>query len=289
MFFIFIAVVLLLVILGAVAFAFTTKNFTGFAAAAVALVLLLVITGFSSATKVDARAVGIVTSFGQYRDTIPNGLHFIAPWADVEQFSTMNQPLPLTGGSQVQVNFMGGGRGTVDANVRWRIEPDKAENLWKKYKTFDNVRDQLVHSSARDSFRVVMGNYTPNNARLGENLRPITEAVQADLDKNLAADGITIDSISVMAINLDEATQKSIERTVTANQDVERAKVEQQRARIDAETAKIRAQQGALTGPALERYCLDVVDNWDHNKNGELPATFNCGMGGNAGVLVNTK
>lgn len=290
MLFIVFAVIMLLAILISVFVAFAAKDFKGFAFAGFALVVLLIVTGFASATQVGARSVGIVTSFGQYRDTIGSGLHFTAPWASVEQFSTMNQPLDLKGDNHVNVNYQGGGRGTVDSTVRWAIDGNQAENLWKKYKTFDNVRDQLVLSSARDSFRVVLGTYTPNNARAGENLRPITEAVQADLKKTLADDGIKIDSISITAINLDEATQKSIEKTVTANQDIERAKADRERAKIDAETAQLRERTGALSKQANERFCLDIVNNWDAQKNGALPATFNCGLGGNnAGVLVGAK
>lgn len=67
------------------------------------------------------------------------------------------------------------------------------------------------------------------------------------------------------------------------------ARAEQERARIDNETAKLREQSGALSPAANQRFCLDIVNAWDVSKNGPLPATFNCGMGNSAGVLVGAK
>lgn len=246
------------------------------AAGVSALLLLITVVGFS-ATTVSARSVAIQTSFGKYQGTLDNGIHFVAPWSKTEEFSTQIQPLELTGEEDsIAVNYIGGGRGSVDATVRWRINSEDAESLWRKYKTFDRVRDQLVRSAAKDSFRVVVGSYTPNDARSGENLRPISERVVADLRATLVPSGVEIDSVSIKGIFLDEATQKSLERTVIANNNIETAKSEKVRATIDAETAKIRERGGSLSGPALVRYCLEVTNAWDQAKNGVLPAGWNC-------------
>jgi len=245
--------------------------------AAIALVVALVWTALFSFTTVDARAVGVQTGFGKYMDTLDNGLHVKAPYSSVEQFSTQIQYLDLDGeGQNVPVTFQGGGGGWVNATVRWRIEAEDAEQLWAKYKTFENVQDQLVAPASRDSLRVTVSGYTPNEAREGGNLRTITEDTQKDLDGALADDGVIIDSITVSNITLDDRAQEALDRVVAANTDIERARAEQERARIDNETAILR--QESLTGAALQRYCLEVTNNWNVSKNGPLPATFNCGL-----------
>lgn len=256
--------------------------------------ILLALTAAFAATTVSPRAVGIQTAFGKYKSTLPAGFHWTAPWAGVEEFPTQVQFLELNGATEkgkggVDVNYKGGGKGTVDATVRWRIDEKNAEDLWRKYRDFDKVRDQLVISSARDSIRVAVGAYAPNEARAGENLRVITSAVQADLSKTLADDGIRIDSISTTGVFLDDNTQKSIEKVIAAQNDVERAKADQARARIDAETAKIREQSGSLSAGALQRYCLEVTNSWDDDKNGQLPATWSCLGGQTAPVIVGQR
>lgn len=259
--------------------------------AAGALGVFVLVTVLFSATTVSPRSVGIQTSFGKYHSTMGPGLQWTAPWASVEEFSTQVQYLALNGDhkNSVDVNYQGGGKGNVDAVVRWRIDEKNAEALWRKYRTFDNVRDQLVASAAKDSVRVIVGAYMPNDARAGENLRKITQDVQADLQKSLKDDGITIDSVSTTGVFLDGQTQASIEKVVAANNAIEQAKADQKRAAIENATAKLRQQSGALSKEALERYCYDVTNNWDVNKNGPLPATWNCAGSSTAGVIVGTK
>lgn len=287
MFYLILAGVLALVLVGGILFALFAGEYDragGVGTAIVAFLLLVAVTIGFSVTTVGARAVGIETAFGRYERTLSNGFHFKAPWASVEEFSTQIQPLDR---ENLPVGYEGGGNGDVDVTVRWTIDPEAAENLWKKYRTFDNVRDQLVSSTVNDSLRAVLGQYTPNEAKAGENLRPITQAVVNDLTTNLADDGIEIDSVSIKNIALDDATQRSISKTVTAAQDVERAKQEQERAKIDAETARIREQSGSLSRQSLVRYCLEVTNSWDVSKNGPLPATWNC-LGNSTDVLVNS-
>jgi regulator of protease activity HflC (stomatin/prohibitin superfamily) len=249
----------------------------GIVAAVVTAVLFLVLTAACSFTTVGARSVAVETGFGKYVTTLQSGPHWIAPWAGTEEFSTRIQNLDLDGkGENVGVNFQGGGQGQVNATVRWFIDTDNAKALWEKYNTFENVQKSLVASSAKDSFRVVLGKYSPNDARAGENLRPITEAVKSDLGLSLAKYGVKVDSISVKGVALDAATQRSLEKIVVANNDIERARSEQERAKIDATTAQIREKAGNLSGPALVRFCLDVTNSWDTAKNGPLPAGWSC-------------
>lgn len=259
--------------------------------AAGTLAVFVLVTVLFSATTVSPRSIGIQTQFGKYHSTMQPGLQWTAPWASVEEFSTQVQYLALNGDNKtsVDVNYKGGGKGNVDAVVRWRIDGNNAEALWRKYRTFENVRDQLVQSAAKDSLRVIVGAYMPNDARAGQNLRKIATDTQNDLQSTLKGDGVTIDSVSITGIYLDQQTQTSIEKVVAANNAIEQAKADQKRAEIENQTAKLRQQSGALSKEALERYCYDVTNNWDVSKNGPLPATWNCAGAGNTPVIVGAK
>lgn len=260
--------------------------------AGIGLILLaVVVTVIFSATTVSPRAVGIATSFGKYRATLPAGFHWTAPWTSVEEFPTQVQFLELNGKDKgvggVAVNFDGGGKGVVDATVRWRIEQANAEDLWKKYKDFDKVRDQLVTSAARDAVRKAVGTYTPTDAQSGKNVSKITDSIRSELQSQVADDGVQIDSLSVTAVMLDDNTQKAIEQVIIAQQGTAKAKEEKARAQIEQETNKIRQTGGLLSADALRRYCLEVTNNWDQGKNGPLPAGWSC-MGANS-VVVSGK
>jgi regulator of protease activity HflC (stomatin/prohibitin superfamily) len=290
--FIIIAVVIGLVLLGGLAVGVFSEysRGAGFGTAAGALVVLLVLTAFFSATTVGARNVGIQTEFGKYKSTMSSGFHWTSPTSSVEEFSTQIQPLkvaasisyagqeiPSTDGTApASTDATGGGKGFSTATVRWYIDADAAENLWKKYRSFDRVRDNLVLSTAQESLRVVVGTYTPQAAIAGSNLREITNKIESDLRTSLGDDGIKIDSVSITSITLDRDTQASLQKTVSANQDIATALAREQRSIIDGRTVANQKKSGALEGDALVRYCLDVVNNWNVRKNGALPAGFTC-------------
>lgn len=315
MFFIVVAVILSLVIVGGLLAAFATKTVGGFVVAGLAVALLVLLTIFSSATKVDARAVGIVTSFGKYQSTLNSGLHWTAPWASVEQFETTLQSTDLNdldgsknsvyvafsapknvdaNGNPVadQKSVAGGGNGNINAVVRWSINPDQSENgakaLWEKYRTFERVSNELVLSESQDKIADVANDFPAGEAAV--NQTGIGDEVKKRLDASLSKYGIVVDSVSVKRVSLDAATNASLQRIVDNINKTTAAQEEQKRAKIDNETAALRQKTGALSAQANERYCLDIVNNWDANKNGALPATFNCGLGDKAaGVLVNAK
>lgn len=284
-------------------------NKVGTLTAGAAIVVGIIVTGLFSSTIVDARAVGVQTGFGRYISTLDNGFHLKYPWASVEEFSTRVQYLnvedsPVTykaiaipeadasenTGAEPQGTLYGGD-GSVDLVVRWTIQAKDAKELWERYKSFENVRDQLVFPTTKDSLRLVVSEYTPAEAKDGGNIRAISDAAVADLNKTLNSNGVGIDSVSISNVLLGQQAQKAVDRVVAADADIDRAAREQQRAAIDAQTAKLRTEEGALTPEALQRYCLDLVNAWDVAKNGQLPATFNCTLNGtnSTPVIVNTK
>lgn len=258
----------------------------GSVAAVVFVVLGAIVFASFSATTVEPRSVGIQTSFGKYVDTLDNGFHWTAPWSSVEEFSTMNQTLKLTGDNAVPVSFSGGSAGTADVTVRWATTEDGAEEQWKQYRTFDNVKDQLVEPEARNAFRTEFSNYTPVEAIDGTTLNGITKNVDAALKTTLAQSGIRVVSIQVTNVRLGDRAQNALDRIVEANANTERANAEQERAKIEAETARIR--QESQTPEALQRYCLEILNSWSAGNNGPLPATLNCNFGeaGQTPVIV---
>lgn len=280
MFYIVVAAILLLLFLGGIvtaALSGSGNRAGGATVAGVSLVALLLTTlGFSS-TTVDARAIAIQTSFGRYVGTLDNGYHLKAPWSHTEEFSTLINTADLNGGADsVPVTFKGGGSGHVNATVRWRISnsSEGAKLLWSKYRTFEKVNTDLVLRSSKDAILNTANDYLPNDARTKQD--EIAGKVKSSLESTLKRYGVQIDSVSILSMPLDHSTQASLDKIVSANNDIARARAEQTRAKIDAETAKIRERTGALSPAANQRYCLDIVNNWLANKNGTLPATFSC-------------
>jgi regulator of protease activity HflC (stomatin/prohibitin superfamily) len=274
------AILMILIFIGCLASPIFTRSGITAGFAAIPLLLFVIVTVVASATTVGARSVGIETSFGQYRATLHNGLNWTAPWASVEQFSTQLQTnkLQKTNGDAgaVEIAFKGASSGSADVTIRWSITENGAEALWKSFKTFDNVRDNLVESEARNATRDVFSQYAPADAIDGSNLTQIDKSIRSQLESTLQARGISVDSINITNIDLGAQAQESINRIVSANANTQTAEANLNTAKVESQTAQIQAQ--SQTAQTLQRHCLDIVEAWNAAKQGPLPATFNCDL-----------
>lgn len=278
--------VLVLAFFGAIIASFVVDEYDRViprAIAVVSIIAALVVAGISSTTIVSARSVGIETTLGKYTRTLDNGFHWKSPLAKVEEFPTTAQYLD----AQAPITFAGGGSGTQSLTVRWTIRADEAGALWEKYRSFENVRDQLVQPTVKDATRAVFANYSPVDARSGDNVRKISELITTDLTHTLADSGINIDSISLTGTGLDDSAQQSLNRVTEAQSNIERAKADYERAKIDAKTDAERNKN--VTDENLVLKCLEITNNWNTQANGTLPATWNCLGAESAGVLVDAK
>lgn len=271
----------------AAAAVFSTEKFTGIVGAVTTAVVFLIVSLLFSVTTVDARAVGIRTDFGRYTETLEPGLQLTAPWSSVEEFTTRLQPANLDGDHKIPVTFKGGGSGWIESTFQWHIDSEReggAQALWQDYKDFDTVRDELVLKQAKDKVINTANDFAPNDAREKQDV--LGKQIKESLNADLARFGVVVDTVSVTGVLLSEKAQIALDKVLESQSNIKRAEEERTRAKIDSETAQIRQKTGALTKQANERFCLDVVNNWDVAKNGPLPATFNCGLGGQPPVLV---
>lgn len=240
---------------------------------------LLVLTLVCSFARIGPREVGIETALGKYSRTLGPGWQPKAPWASVEAFSTQLQRTEL----DAPVAFAESGGGTQHAVVQWKITGAEAEQLWQRYKEFDNVQAMLVDPAAKQAIGDVLAGYTPAESRAEGAGEKIRAAVHERLEKSLAEYGVELDSVAMPPTGLDDTAQDAYNRVVEAKANVERADERVQQAKLDAEADK--ARNAELTPENLVSECLNVTNNWNDDKNGPLPASWNC-LGGQGTTLV---
>jgi len=234
-----------------------------------------------STINTNARTIDIITEFGKATGTTQPGLNWVDPWAEKTEFPTSNQVLDLDAtndGPNVAVKFKGGGSGFVNVNITWQVQnDDQAVKLWQNWKEFDSVKNNVVNPRGQAAVVEAFGNYTPEEAIDGNKLEQFNADVKANLERELNSNGIIVENVAIKRIDLSPEIQDRINAQVKAQADVAKAQIEQQRAQIDNATNQLRQQ--SLTPEALIRQCLDVANAWDVQKNGPLPASWNCFTG----------
>lgn len=233
-----------------------------------------------SMENVSARTVGIETQFGKATDTLHPGLNWIAPWAEVTEFPTLKQPIDLDetdgNGSNVSVKFAGGGSGAANVNINWLVRnDDEAIKLWNQWREFDAVADKLVNKQARAVVYQVISKYTPEDAVKGDNVVKIQQEIKDGLSQVLNANGIDVVDVALMRIDLSPELQDRVNKQNNAITDQQTAKTQQTTAQIEADTNAIKQKQ--LTPLTLMDKCLDIVNKWNVQNNGPMPATGVCG------------
>lgn len=227
----------------------------------------------SSLTHVGSNEVGIVNNFGTYQNTEGPGVHWVAPWSSTEKFSTRLQTKKIDNSGITLKSEQPGVAGSpaeIDFNIRYQIDgTEHAEKMWRKFRTFDRVTDELVVPEAKSSARQVMGFYTPADATAGANVRPIGQAIAADLDKALSSYGIKIDSVTVRSVALPKEVRERLAAIQKSAADAQKADVDARSrlnvAKRDRETAAEQAQADKLrrttaTRETLVQDCLRVAE-----------------------------
>jgi regulator of protease activity HflC (stomatin/prohibitin superfamily) len=271
----------------------------------IALLVGVVMFVTSFVTTVDARAIGIQTSGGRYKDTIGSGRHMTAPWSNVEEWSTRNQTLVFDDGKddddsdnyenegRVTVKLANQGEAYISAIVVWNVggsTVDKTEvtdaqktaikGLWAQYKSFGDMKKSFIKPSVQSASSAQFGTYDPLGQikAVGDGVTEIKTVSNADWSKLMKDDlgkrysdrGIVLVSVEVTRVDFDKATKDKLDayNAEIANTRIASQKVET--AKQDALASQARATKSA---PGCEALIRDLAEK-DQLKN--LPAGWQC-------------
>lgn len=251
---------------------------------------LLVLDSF---TVVSPKNVGVPVAFGRAGDNLDNGIHFVAPWASVEEFDATRQTLKLSGGGDdngdpIVVRLANGTTAKVEVSLEWQLDDNgNIKQLYLDYREFGRLQDNVVRRRLSAALNTVFEKYDPLASIKGDGTTAPVSTLEDDAKKalqGLMPNGITIQTLFLPKIEFDGSVQAQINQYVNA---VNETKIAQQQ-ELTAEARK-RANDklagGDLTSGVLYQNCLDMVERM--TKDGKaLPAAFTCGAGPTAVVPV---
>lgn len=203
---------------------------------------------FGLFTIVGTRQIGIATSFGKPTgQTFSNGLHWKLPWVStVEMDAAIQNDVYKNDGDhgdhRIQVRLGNNSTALADVNIRWQIEQDQADELFQQYKTFDNVRSNLVERNLRTALNEAFTKFDPLAgdpvAPVGPDGKPtgapapkkvdLNSVTQNALDLIRAKSGGQVDilDLSIPVIDYDDNTEQRINAINAARADTTKAEQE---------------------------------------------------------------
>ncbi|WP_109492726.1 SPFH domain-containing protein [Mycobacteroides chelonae] len=227
----------------------------------VAGVLALVFGIFASITTVGTRQIGIETTFGRPNgSTLSNGLHFKAPWATVTEMDGAIQIDQHKGDNRIKVRLGNSSTADADVSVRWQIKQDATPELFVQYKTFDNVRTNLVTRNLQVALNEVFATFDPLAPKnLDKSPLPeLSEQARKILASKVGTQ-VEILDVAVPTIDYDEGTEQKINQINQSRAATSVALQDQKTAEAQARANEILSSSVSRDPNVLVSKCLDIA------------------------------
>lgn len=197
--------------------------------------VLFIILG--SFTIVGTRHIGIVTSFNRPTGTtLNNGVHPKWFWQSTNEMDAAIQIDKYVGDQRIKVRLGNSSTALADASVRWEIKQDAADELFVQYKTFDNVRINLVERNLQVALNEVFASFDPLAPQnLDVSPLPALSTQALNLLRDKVGSQVEILDVSVPVIDFDDNTEGKINQLNAERANTAVAKQAQQTADAQAE------------------------------------------------------
>ncbi|MFJ1707201.1 prohibitin family protein [Kitasatospora sp. NPDC088346] len=223
----------------------------------VALVGLLL--GLSTFTYVvEPYEVAVPTSLGSVGGTWQPGLHLKSPLTDVTTFSTRPSDLNLTGNDTVEVRSSEGGVLYVDLTVKWSIDPEHTQALYRLSGSSENVQQRLVYPDTREIVRNVFAKHTSVEGYASQR-----EVINAEMGRliteRMAPRGIVVNGVNLRNVKPSDVLQKAIDQKIQQDQATEQAAAAVLTAKAQAEQRRIEAESTAQANSLIANSLTDKI------------------------------
>lgn len=261
-----------------------------------------VLMAMACTTIIQAKNVGVLTTFGKPTRSLNAGLHVKAPWQKVTELDGTKITNKYTGEERIEVRIGDGTTAAVETAIRWSIVGEKADEIYADYRSDDvnmNVREALVETVFKNAINAVFGQYNPTaelvtvdpNSDKRLNFVPDYDGLAAEVTESMkqrVADSggyVKIEFVTLSGISLSPETQKKINEFQA---EVARTQVALQAERTNrAQAAANKALSTSVSNNpnVLVSRCLDTLQMMVENQQ-PVPAGFTCWPGQSSNLVL---
>lgn len=256
---------------------------------------------FSSCTVVDANEIGIeFKKWSSDSDQYGGVLGTCNGWVWYNPFTTSVFTYP----GEVQrknyepftVNAKDASTFTMDPQIAYHINPDKACEIYRKYrKPIDELENGYIRTCIYEAYRTCANAYSSDS--LMSHRAQFESDVRARLEKSLMNEGFIVDeftsaitppkSLAEMIDNKNRAVQAALKAENEVKEAEANAKIAIAKARGAAEAQRIAADAEAYANAKISASITPtlVQKMWVEKWDGDMPTTV---TGGNTSMMIGT-
>jgi regulator of protease activity HflC (stomatin/prohibitin superfamily) len=217
--------------------------------------------------------VGVRHAFGTVDQTpLLPGVNLVTPWSSVERYSTREEQYPNAGEQVEEINALSSEQMgvTVDAGMRWQINPADAPRIFTEIGVEDQIRS-IVYNAIRKGVRDGMSQFSINDIGKRNLIATMMEnEVDSALMTQPRAGGPAFRIAEVTAFFLrDLQPPKQVVEAIN-NKIAQEQQIETERHRV--EVARLQSDQQrllnqTLTPEALTKQYLEVLHDLRNTNN----------------------
>lgn len=242
-----------------------------FALAFTSLGVLIVLSAL--VVVVEPGVVGVKHAFGtvDMKPLLP-GIHFVAPWSSVERYSTREEQFPQAGENVETIAALSSEQMgmTVDAGLRWQINPMEAPHIFKEIGTEDQIHS-IVLNAVRKGVRDGMVRFSINDISKRTEIATFMQSlVDSALVTQPRAGGEPFRIAEVTAFFLrdlqpPEQVVAAINGKIAQEQQIQTERHRVEVARLQSDQQRLLNQ--TLTAEALTKQYLEVLHDMKGSNN----------------------
>lgn len=262
---------------------FSAKPF-GLAPIALAIVIL----GFACTAIVQAKQVGVVTTFGKPSDsTLSSGFHVKAPWQKVTSIDATIQTDEYHGDNAVQVRLQDGNTAWISTTIRWSVSAENANEVYADFRSDDptkSLRDAVVSTQFKAAVNSVFAGFDPLSLASSEEKGPDYNGLAAEVEQVMLArtdELVAVRSVTISLVTLDDKSQRRVDEYIGEVAKTRVAKQAQETAAEQAKANRLLSESISNDPNVLVAKCFDLLAD-----GFKPPAGFTCWPGGGTGVVL---
>lgn len=234
------------------------------------IVIILIITLFCSFKTIKSGEVGLRVRFGKIVDSsLKEGFNFKIPY--IEKIVKVNIKV-----QKVEIETESSSKDlqtiTTKLAVNYKVEGEKAFSLYKQ--VGNSYEETILIPAIQESIKAVMSEYTAEQTITKRN--EVSDKCLDEIQDKMSKYGIHIAEFNIIDLDFSQAYNQAIEekqvaeqKVLTAQQELEKAKIEAEKKIVNAEATK-KANDLLKQSLTEELIAKQFIEKW----NGKLPETY---------------
>ena len=251
-------------------------------------ILLLILT---NCYTVDTGEVVIISTFGKITRVENEGLHFKIPFVQSKTFMETREKTYIFGKTdEMDTTMEVSTKDMQSIKLEFTVQSSITDPE-KLYRAFNNKHEQrFIRPRVKEIIQATIAKYTIEE--FVSKRAEISKLIFEDLKDDFSQYGMSVSNVSIVNHDLSDEYERAIESKKVAEQEVEKARAEQEKLKVEAENKvrlaeyslqekELQAKANAVESNSLTPQLLRkmAIEKWD----GKLPQV----QGNNGSTLIN--